>query len=187
MAKWAYSEEVPRRKPVPKFLYLQCDCEDSEYGPMRGFLPEAFMARLEASRQVRLARPTDMALFLETNREEDKCVWCNELGQYEILTLTKDKKGTRKHKVLATIDGGLETEWVCKHCITAARYIGRRMWNVRHLYVHLPDDPLVIKRFAWAKYQAGDELEVKTMRLTRHVCVTGWGYYNYGSGLSRKE
>lgn len=164
MAKWAYSE----KPPIQKYLYLQCDCEDSEYGPMRGWSPEGFMTRLEKSRYVYVPRERGMSVCLN--------------GQYEIPTLTRDRGGIREHKVLATIGGGMETEWVCKHCIATARYIGRRMWNARHLYVHLPDDPLVIERYGWAKYQAG-ELEVKTMRLTRHVCVTGWGYYDYGSNL----
>lgn len=144
------------------------------------------MARLEKSQYVHVACPTDLSLFLKTDREWDKCAWLNDLGQYEIVTVTRDDKGNRFHKVLATIDGGLETEWVCKHCIAAARYIGCRMWNVRHLYVHLPEDPYVIKRFRWARYQAAGELEVKTMRLTRHVCVTGWGHYDYKSNLWRE-
>lgn len=183
MAKLAYSE----KPPVQKYLYLQCGCEDSEYGPMRGWSAEGFMARMEKSRYVRVARPADLSLFLKTDREGDKCVWRNDLGQYEIVTVTKDKKGDRLHKVLATIDGGMETAWVCKHAIAAARFIGRRMWNVRHLFVHFPDDPDVIKRWLWARYQAGGALDVRTMHLTRHVCVSGWGFYEYNSPIKWGE
>lgn len=188
MAKWGYSDSEPgRRPPVQKYLYLQCDCDDSKYGMIRGFTPEAFMGRLTRAQRVYVARTVDIPISSDIVWPTDgRCVWLGALGQYEILTITKEEKGLvdRVHTVLATVDGGLETRWVCKHCISAARFIGRRMWNARHLHVHLAGDPRMAAMLRWHKHLAGGEwVEPKTMWLTRHVCVTGWGNYDYGTSL----
>lgn len=185
MAKWG-GPTPGKRPPVRKFLYLQCDCEDfTIYGPPKGFSPEGFVSRYVNARKVYVAKVTDFLIPAEmsNNREVGRCAWRNDLGQYGFWTMTKSNPN-RVHKVLVTLDGGYATEWVCKHCISVARFIGRRMWNARHLFVHLAGDPRVKKQIKWHKYLAGDDWrEPRKMWLTRHVCATGWGHYDYGSRL----
>lgn len=171
--------------PSIKYLYLQCDCKDCEYGPINGFSPEGFVSRYQEARKVFVARATDIPIppEIEGDMDGNRLAWEGPLGQYGFFTMTRGKTN-RLHKVLATLNGGYETEWVCKHAICTSRYIGRRLWNARHLFVHLKDDPYLANLIKWHKHLAGDSWEEpKKMWLTRHVCVTGWGYYDYGSHL----
>ena len=88
MAKWA-GPITRKRPPVKKYLYLQCDCVDSQYGPAKGWSPEAFLSRYFKAQQVWVARPTDLLIpiAMSKEREIDRCAWMNELGQYEFLTI----------------------------------------------------------------------------------------------------
>lgn len=186
MAKWGGLPTRPKRPPAKKYLYLQCDCEDHTiYGPAKGWSVDAFLSRYVKAQQVYVARTTDFLIPVEMSddRELDRCAWINELGQYEFVTMTRDKE-KRSHVVKATVFGGMETEWVCKHCITVARFICRRMWSCRHLFVHLANDPFIKDYLEWHKHLACDDWkEPKRMWLTRHVRVTGWGHYDYKSNL----
>lgn len=171
-----------------KYLYLQCDCIDSIQGPTKGFSPESFIRRLGKSRFIYVARTTDFLLLPEmsADREKGRCAWQNCLGQYEFLTITIDKV-SRAHKVLATINGGLETGWVCKHAICVARFIGRRLWNARYLCVHLANDPFITEWLRGHRHFFGDDWKTPhRMWLNHHVCVTGCGHYDYRSQLFRK-
>lgn len=190
MAKWGGLPTKSKRPPVKKYLYLQCDCEDFNLGLTRGqSLQEAFLIRrarsVKRGEEVYVARTTDFLIppEMSEDREPSRCVWRNELGQYVFLAVTLGRI-QRTHKVYATIDGGLETEWVCKHGISVARYVGRRMWNTRHLFVHLANDPYIKDLLKWHEHLAGDSWkEPYKMWLTHYVCMTGWGKYDYKSNL----
>lgn len=185
MARWGGSsaeDQVGRRPLTPTYLYVQCDCENFRFGHSGRFTAEVFDAKLRLSRHVYVAKDPG-----HQRGEDGRYAWKNEIGQYEFVTYTKDGYELRQHHVYATLDGGIETPWVCKHAICVARFIGRRLWNARHLYIHLQGDPHIAKRLRDDKYFTGeDSEEFEVMMLTRHVQMTGWGFYDYRSTLFDK-
>lgn len=175
------SEKKPRIE-VPH-LYATCDCEDFEWKQGWFIEQEQFGVRLQKSRQVMVARHTDLMTLPEMGERKDErwCVWYDELNILNLLCVTKGKSN-RVHRVQATLDADSDCDWVCKHIVSACRWIARRMWKAEHVFVCWAGDRLVEEAIAWSQHQASGLIGTKAYRLANDIYVVAWGESRYMRG-----
>lgn len=126
-----------------------------------------------------VARHTDLLIppaEMTEDRDEEWCVWRDDLGALQIVTMTVGKT-VRSHQVMVTLNSGIQTEWVCKHAISAALWIAQRKWRADHVFVCQRGDPEIEGKVRWAKHLAGDDWQKpKWMWLDHQTCVLCWGF-----------
>jgi hypothetical protein len=164
----------PRKTKRVQGIYAECTCDDFLWNRHKNYTQEHFGVRWGKARRVMVAKHTDFLIPPEMtdDRDNEQCVWRDELGILHFKTITRDKTN-RSHEVTLTV-GGQSCDWVCKHIISAARWVFRHKFCCRHVHVCWEGDLYVVKAIGMAEHQKGGLLGTEKAELYSGCFIIGW-------------